>query len=99
MPMYNLLEYSHNYSMTSVSFWNYYRDKIDDFNIADNTSDDKPFEYKTIITGDSPERPSQPGNPGDTNQPPVLSLNVEVTIPLKYLSNFWWSLDLPLDKL
>ena len=26
MPMYNLLEYSDNYSMTSWSLWNYYRD-------------------------------------------------------------------------
>ena len=30
MPMYNLLEYSQNYSMTSESLWNYYRDEIDD---------------------------------------------------------------------
>ena len=27
MPMYNMLEYSDNYSMTSGSFWNYYRDE------------------------------------------------------------------------
>ena len=26
IPMYNLLEYSHNYSMTSGTLWNYYRD-------------------------------------------------------------------------
>ena len=30
MPMYNLLEYICNYFMTSGSFWNYYRDKIND---------------------------------------------------------------------
>ena len=30
MPMYNLLEYSNNYSMTSGNLWNYYRDKVDD---------------------------------------------------------------------
>ena len=30
MPMYNLLEYSHNYSMSSGSLWNYYRDEIND---------------------------------------------------------------------
>ena len=30
MPMYNLLEYSDNYSMTSRSLWNYYRDEIND---------------------------------------------------------------------
>ena len=30
MPIYNLLEYSDNYSMASGSFWNYYRDEIND---------------------------------------------------------------------
>ena len=28
MPMYNLLQYSDNYSMTSRSLWNYYRDEV-----------------------------------------------------------------------
>ena len=36
MLMYNLLEYSHNYSVTSENLWNYYRDEIDDVN--DNAS-------------------------------------------------------------
>ena len=31
MPVYNLLEYSDNYSMTSGSLWKYYRDKTNDF--------------------------------------------------------------------
>ena len=39
MPIYNLLEYSQNYSMTSESLWNYYRDEIDD--VYDNASDGK----------------------------------------------------------
>ena len=30
MPMYNLLEYSDNYFMTSGSLYNYYRDQIND---------------------------------------------------------------------
>ena len=30
MPMYNLLDYSKSYSKTSVSLWNYYRDKLTD---------------------------------------------------------------------
>ena len=29
MPMYNLIEYSKNYSKTSGSSWNYYRDEPD----------------------------------------------------------------------
>ena len=30
MPMYNLLECSQDYSMTSGSLWNYFREEIDD---------------------------------------------------------------------
>ena len=95
MPMYNLLEYSQNYSMTSGSLWNYYRDEIDD--IDDNALDSKSFKYKTKIVGTTPEQPPQPSQNPDEIQPPqpaVPSLNVEATIPLKYLSNFWRFLDL-----
>ena len=44
MPMYILLDYSQNYSMTSGSLWNYYRDEIDDNN--DNASDGKSLSRK-----------------------------------------------------
>ena len=47
MPMYNLLEYSQNFSMTSENVWNYYRDETDD--VDDNASDGKSFKYKTKI--------------------------------------------------
>ena len=30
MPIYNLLEYSKNYSKTSGSLWNYYTDELTD---------------------------------------------------------------------
>ena len=30
MPMYNMLGYCDNYSITSRSLWNYYRDKLND---------------------------------------------------------------------
>ena len=46
---------------------------------------------KSKIVGNTPERP---GNEGDTNRPPVPILNV--TIPIKCLSNSWTFLDLPL---
>ena len=45
MSMYNLLEYSDNFSMTSESLWNYYKDKVD--NVNDNDSNGKSFKYKT----------------------------------------------------
>ena len=35
--MHNLLEYSENYSMTSGSLWNYYRDEVND---SDNETHD-----------------------------------------------------------
>ena len=37
MPMYNLIEYSDNYSKTSRSLWQYYKDDPND-NIADSES-------------------------------------------------------------
>ena len=43
MPMYNLLEHSHNYSMTSTSLWSLYKGKIDDVDIDDSAPDGKPF--------------------------------------------------------
>ena len=55
MPMYNLLGYSENYSMTSGSLWNYHRDEVnddanennnDDYRINNNnTTTSKSFEY------------------------------------------------------
>ena len=45
------------------------------------------------------ERLPRPGNPGYADQPAqasVPTLNVEITILLKYLINFWGYLDLPL---
>ena len=91
MPIHNLLEHSQNNSMASGGLWNYCRGKID--YVDDNASDGKSFEYKTKIVGNTPERP---GNEGDANQPPVPTLNINVTIPFKYLSNFWRLLDMPL---
>ena len=38
MPMYNLIEYSNNYSKISVSLWKYYRDEpaLNDADSLDN---------------------------------------------------------------
>ena len=69
-----------NYSMTSRSSWNYDRDEIDD--VDGNTSDCKSFEYKTRIIRNTREIR---GNEGAAKQPPVPTLNVEVTIPLNCL--------------
>ena len=69
MPLYNLIEYSDNYSKTSGSLWPYYKDIPND-NLARSES----FKYKVKITGKTPAS----GNTKD----------VEIIVPLKYLSNF-----------
>ena len=56
MLLYNLLEYSKNYSKTSGSLWNYYRDELtdetdDDNNLNKNVINSKSFKYNTSITG------------------------------------------------
>ena len=49
MPMHNLIEYSDNYSKTSGTLWQYYKDDPND-NIADSGS----FKFKVKITGKTP---------------------------------------------
>ena len=45
MPMYNLIEYSDDYSKTSVSLWQYYRDETND-----NITESESFQFKLKIT-------------------------------------------------
>ena len=82
MPMYNLIEYSDNYSDTSGSLWNFKRDEI--INNADVTNDDNApsFKYKANLIGNTENNGTKNG--------------VKIAVPLKYLSNFWRSLEIPL---
>ena len=87
MPMYNLIEYSDNCSKTSGSLWQYCKDVPavnNNGNIADfngaNATDS--FNSKEKITG-------QTDDDGEID-------NVEITVPLRYLSNFWRTLVMPL---
>ena len=50
MPMYNLIEYSDNYSKTSGSLCQYYKDDPND-----NLEDSESFKYKEKITGKTPD--------------------------------------------
>ena len=54
MPMYNLLEYSDNYSMTSGRMWNYYRDEVNDSvnetDAANNIINNKTITSKSILS-------------------------------------------------
>ena len=84
MPMYNLIKYSDNYSKTSGSLWQYYRDKPalnDDSNIANYPGNSALFKFKQKITG-------------STRDDGIKT--VQIMVPLKYLSNFWRTLEMPL---
>ena len=78
MLMYDMLEYSQNYSMKSRSLWNYYSGKI--YDVDDNASDDKLFTYKTKIVGKTPEESARLGNQRNENrlrQTAVRTVNVK----------------------
>ena len=80
MPMYNLIEYSDNYSDTSGSLWQFKRDEI--INNADVTNDNNApsFKYKANLIGNTENNGTKNG--------------VKIAVPLKYLSNFWRSLEM-----
>ena len=86
MPMYNLTEYSDNYSKASGSLWQYCKDMtaLDKSNaivkfVENNLTDS--FNFKAKMT-------SQTGDNG--------TKNVELMVPLKYLSNFGGTLEMAL---
>ena len=87
--MYNLLEYSKNYRKSAGSLWNYYKDEPSN----PISSNSESFKYKTSITGNTCN--VGVGEEG-YNATKVGKNETEVPIPLKHLSNFWRSLNIPL---
>ena len=86
MPMYNLIEYSDNYAKTSGILWQYCKDIL-----ARNNNNQieefirgnltDPFNFKAKFTGQTDDDGTK---------------DVEIIVPLKYLSNFWRTLEMPL---
>ena len=81
MPMYNLTDYSDNYSDTSENLWQFKRAKIEenvDLTVDDNhiPNDSSLFRYKSSLI------PNRNG--------------VKIAVLPKHLSNFWRSLEMPL---
>ena len=88
MPVYNLLEYSKNYKKTTGSLWNYYRDEpnssVSANNITHSILNSKSFDYKANFMENGVTHNNLTKN------------DVKIVVPLKYLSNFWRSLNIPL---
>ena len=82
--MYNLIEYSDNYSDTSGSLWQFKRDEVPN-NDADLSIDNsKSFKYKAALVGKTADAAG--GN--------TFLKNTKIVVPLKYLSRFWRSLEM-----
>ena len=89
MPIYNLLEYSKNYRKTTGSLWNYYRDESNNLLSSNYES----FKYKASITGNTYDvGAGEAGYDADK----VCKNETEIVVPLKHLSNFWRTLNIPL---
>ena len=86
MPMYNLIEYSDNYAKTTGSLWQYCKDmpaqnnNNEIINFNVNNPTDS-FNFKVKFTGETENNGTK---------------DVEIMVPLKYLSNFWRNLEMPL---
>ena len=90
MPMYNLIEYSVDYQDSSATLYQYEQDEPpEDDAVADLTADNSSsFKYKISLLGNVTEVAG--------NAAGVRRLNVKTLVPLKYLSNFFRSLEMPL---
>ena len=86
MPMYNLIEYSNNYQDSSATIYQYKRDEPPEANATNDLTTDasSSFKYKVELLGN----PVLDGN--------IAKRSVKVVVPLKYLSNFFRSLEMPL---
>ena len=86
MSMYNLIEYSDNYAKTTGSLWQYCKDiparnnNNETVMFRGNNATDS-FNFKEKFTGQTDDDGTK---------------DVEIIVPLKYLSNFWRTLEMPL---
>ena len=81
-----MIEYSDNYSDTSRSLWQFKRDEVP-ANNADLTIDNsQSFKYKAALVGKTANH---------TNGKSFVK-GTKIVLRLKYLNNFWRSLEVPL---
>ena len=79
MPLYNLIEYRDNYSKTSGSLWQYYRDIS-----AVKNNDDIP-ECNGANATDSFSLKAKKSGKNENNR----TKHIKIMLPSNYLSNFW----------
>ena len=85
MPMYNLIEYSDNFSDTSGSLLQFKRDEVPADNGDLTINNSQSFRYKVTLLGKAANAVN------DTNS---SVKEAKIFVPLKYFSNFWRSLEM-----
>ena len=78
VPMYNLMEYSDNYSDRSGSLWQFKRDEVPTNNVDLTTDNSQSFKYKIALVGKT-------ANQNNRNS---FAKETKIVLPLKYLYNF-----------
>ena len=86
MPMYNLIEYSDNYQYSSATLYQYKRDEPPEANAINDltTNTSSSFKYKVSLLGNAVVADN------------IAKINVKIVVSLKYLSNCFRSLEMPL---
>ena len=85
--IYNLIEYSDNYSDKSGSLWQFKRDEPPADNADMGVDESQSFKYKAVPVGKKAYA---------VNNTNSSVKNTKIVVPLKCLSNFWRSLEMPL---
>ena len=86
IPTYNLIEYSDNYSDTSGSLRQFKRDEVPANNVDLTIDNSQSFKCNAALLEKTADR----------NNGKISVKDAKVVVPLKYLSNFWRSLEMPL---
>ena len=85
-PMYNLIKYSLNYSETTRSSWFYSKDEATNFNNnIDNDDNFNPCKHKAKLLGKT-----------EADNVNGILKSTTISVLLKYLSNFWRSIEMSL---
>ena len=81
-----MIEYSDNYSDTSGSLWKFKRDEVAANNTDLTIDNSESFKCKAALVGKR----------ANYNNASSFVKNTKIVVPLKYLCNFWRSLEMPL---
>ena len=88
MSIYNLIQYSDNYldTLARGSLWQFKRDEVPDNNANLTVDNSQSFKHQGALVGETKDADSWNS----------FVKNTKIVAPLKYLSNFWKSLEMPL---